>query len=251
MSTPKAAGKTNVHLIGNVKQTAIVDVVFVHGIGGDAFGTWSTDPTDKRTLWPKWLDDEIKDAQVWSAEYPAQVSLWAGRSLELLRGAISPLDRLTQRLGKRPIIFVCHSMGGLIVKQMLRAASDLTATEEFRELGSNVIGVVFLGTPHTGSNLANTAVVIARLLSVFGEAARLTKALEDLQKQNAYLSDLNDWFRAAANMRPIKVRVYAEGHPTNGTFVVDFDSVNPGLLDVIPISVGLNHFEFIKTSGSK
>lgn len=241
------SGQTEVHLIGSSKPDAVMDVVFVHGIGGRPFKTWSSDPDDQATLWPQWLNEEVAGAQVWCAEYPAEVSLWIGRSLGLLHGAISLLDRLTQKLGDRPIVFVCHSMGGLIVKQILRAASDLTATDEFRQLGSRVVGIVFLGTPHTGSDLANTAVSIGGLLGV----ARVTEALEDLQKQNSYLSDLNDWFRAAANARKLGVRVYAEGAPIKGRMVVEFASANPGLLGVVPVRVALNHFELSKPTSSK
>ncbi|MGY8685135.1 alpha/beta fold hydrolase [Bradyrhizobium sp. UFLA05-153] len=241
------SGQTEVHLIGSSKPGAVIDVVFVHGIGGRPFKTWSSDPDDQGAFWPRWLDAEDAGAQVWCAEYPAEVSLWVGRSLGLLHGAISLLDRLTQKLGERPIIFVCHSMGGLIVKQILRAASDLTATDEFRQFGSRVVGIVFLGTPHTGSDLANTAVNIGGLLGI----VRVTEALEDLQKQNSYLSDLNDWFRAAANARKLGVRVYAEGAPIKGMMVVDFASANPGLLGVVPVQVALNHFELSKPISSK
>jgi hypothetical protein len=239
-------GPTEIHLVDRLKKDALVDVVFVHGLGGNWKSTWMVDLGNPSTYWPSWLSEDVSEAQVWSAQYPAAPSLWIGRSLDFLHSSISLLDRLTHRIGNRQIIFICRSLGGLVAKQMLRAASDLTATDDFRTLGANVVGIAFLGTPHTGASLADTVVTIARFLGAFGETARLSKAIENLQKQNAYLGNLNDWFRAAATSRSTRVIVYAEGVPTDGTTIVDINSANPNLLGVIPIPVALHHLELAK-----
>jgi triacylglycerol esterase/lipase EstA (alpha/beta hydrolase family) len=52
----------------------------------------------------------------------------------------------------RPFVFVCHSLGGLVVKQAIRTADSRRAysTETVAFLDT-VKGVVFIATPHTGS----------------------------------------------------------------------------------------------------
>lgn len=52
----------------------------------------------------------------------------------------------------RPVIWVSHSMGGLLVKQMLVDAKE---SQEYNNIYSNTKGVVFFGTPHAGSSLAD------------------------------------------------------------------------------------------------
>jgi hypothetical protein len=65
----------------------------------------------------------------------------------------------------RRIIFVAHSHGGLVVKQAL-----LTDFLTIRETGvvSRTDGVLFFGTPHAGSDLANIGRVVAMLLAAWG-----------------------------------------------------------------------------------
>ncbi|WP_225310991.1 hypothetical protein [Vibrio fortis] len=53
------------------------------------------------------------------------------------------------------LVFVGHSFGGLVIKQLLRHASDQRSErEEVSSFLSRVKKIVFLGTPHTGSSLA-------------------------------------------------------------------------------------------------
>jgi hypothetical protein len=53
-------------------------------------------------------------------------------------------------VGKRPLILICHSMGGLICKRVLNLA------KEEKYLLDQVKGVVFFSTPHFGSDIIHT-----------------------------------------------------------------------------------------------
>lgn len=109
----------------------VIDVVFVHGIRGGPFVTWRIDGVlrrgdarehlDRSVCWPTaWLAPTIPEARLISAEYAAPASGWEGESLPLQQTA----DQLARKLvnagvGHRPVVFVTHSMGGLVVKGII------------------------------------------------------------------------------------------------------------------------------------
>jgi predicted alpha/beta hydrolase family esterase len=53
-----------------------------------------------------------------------------------------------RELSDLPLVFVCHSLGGLVVKQVLRAADRrrVYGTAEARALLDSVKGIVFIAT---------------------------------------------------------------------------------------------------------
>jgi hypothetical protein len=60
-------------------------------------------------------------------------------------------DMVDQRLGpssKRPLIFLCQGIGGIIVKKALVIAN--ARTSEYGSILSSAIHVIFLDTPHGG-----------------------------------------------------------------------------------------------------
>lgn len=126
------------HQISGCEDTARkADVVFVHGLGGDAFATWRHGEDDS-TSWPHWLGKEFPEIGVWSLGYAASPSKWmrilgwfskrhrsSGQGMALPDRARQVLDFMVQRhIGERPLLFICHSLGGLLTKQILRTASD-------------------------------------------------------------------------------------------------------------------------------
>ena len=103
------------------------DVIFVHGLDGDARGTWQ--PAGLAgPAWPDWLGQDLPDVGVWLLGYEVASSAWKGHSMPLADRATNVLGLLDiEGLGERPLVFVTHSLGGLLVKQVLRHAPT-TAT---------------------------------------------------------------------------------------------------------------------------
>ena len=64
---------------------------------------------------------------------------------------------------KRPILFICHSLGGIVVKRAIILAHEDSDT--YHDLQDAVKGVVFMGTPHRGSQIATFAQIAANILN--------------------------------------------------------------------------------------
>jgi hypothetical protein len=84
---------------------AVLDVVFLHGLDGDARRTWSSE--DPASFWPLWLAEEVAGAAVWTIGYSAWSSGWRGRSMSVPDRALNLMALLQNRgIGDRPLCFV-------------------------------------------------------------------------------------------------------------------------------------------------
>ncbi|MBB5857860.1 AAA family ATPase [Amycolatopsis umgeniensis] len=213
-----------------------MDVVFVHGLDGDAFGTWSRKDTE--SSWPLWLGGEFADVAVWTVGYDAWSSGWRGQAMPLQDRAVNLMTALQNHgIGERPLCFVTHSMGGLLAKEMLLYAAD--GCTEFASFAGAVKGVVFLATPHTGAGLA-------KAVDALGVLYRGTPAVKDLKRNQTYLLHLGDRYRNWADEAKVHSLVFFETHATRGLRVVDQASANPGLARVTPIGVDADHVDICK-----
>lgn len=98
------------------------------------------------------------------------------------------IDRLKEQ---RSIIFVVHSLGGLVVEKAL-CLSRGRAQHHLRQIESCTSGIVFLGTPHNGSDLAAWAVLGTRLIAKFKDAN--VDIVRALQCESEVLRDTQDAF---------------------------------------------------------
>jgi pimeloyl-ACP methyl ester carboxylesterase len=131
-------------------------VIFVHGLGGDPRDTWQR-ASDPSSFWPLWLAEDLKGLMVYSVGYEAPISRWRGNAMHLIDRATSLLARFSVEpdLQQGPIILIGHSLGGLVIKQLLRTAeSEARHSTEAASFFRRVTKVVFLATPHAGSGLA-------------------------------------------------------------------------------------------------
>jgi hypothetical protein len=121
----KKAPLTRLHLIRESEQP-VIDVVFMHGLDGDAYGTWGF---NSEPSWSTWIGEKFPNARIWSLEYRIRSSWWFGGAMPLYDRAVNVLATVSSELiSNTKIIVVCHSYGGLVAKEMVRAALD-TAPE--------------------------------------------------------------------------------------------------------------------------
>jgi len=214
------------------------DVVFVHGLGGDAITTWH--PQGKRDdddYWLGWLGKDNLCVNIWSFGYSAEATNWKNHSsMPLFDQASNLLDWLDiHELGQRPLIFITHSMGGLLVKKMLNSA----LTFQKQAILKQTKGIVFLATPHTGAHLAN-------LIDNINFLTRTTISVKELKAHSPQLRELNEWYREHVRSLGIATKVYYETQPVKGILVVDPDSANPGIEKVKPVAIPKNHIDLCK-----
>ncbi|KAL1880762.1 hypothetical protein Daus18300_001376 [Diaporthe australafricana] len=203
----------------------VADLILVHGLGGSWMKTWSWNH-DVNIFWPAWLrsDDVLSRLRVFSFGYNANYlgSKNSSGILDFAKTLLFNMDGYSDdsgTIGQYPIIFVAHSMGGLVVKQafILGLMNDTYAA-----MISQVFGIIFLSTPHKGSNFAR---VLNNILSVSVVSSSKTYVAE-LNSESPTLKHINEQFRLV--VKDLQIVSFYETHTTriagSSVMAVDQDS---------------------------
>ncbi|KAI9822370.1 MAG: hypothetical protein M1827_000089 [Pycnora praestabilis] len=223
-----------------------VDVVLVHGLNGHPYDTWTAKKPE--VFWPaQLLPQNVKkeEVRVLVYGYDADVtSFMGGTSKDKIHNHAENLvaklfaNRSFEDATERPIIFVCHSLGGLIVKRALIYARSLRnqRTEHLRSIYVSTYAILFLGTPHNGSDVAKWGSMLQSICnavlpkSFFNTTPQL---VDSLKTENETLQNINRLFTDIMNR--FHIYFFHEAKPTDfkGTlaFIVDETSAAPSSAD--------------------
>ncbi|KAM5521100.1 ankyrin repeat protein [Fusarium oxysporum f. sp. phaseoli] len=238
-------------------QNHPVDIIAVHGLNGDAFSTWRHQPDG--TLWLRdLLPKSLPGCRVYTYGYPSKIfSQSSARVQEYARNLLISLRDIREdsTIGKRSIIFVCHSLGGIVFKQALVIAHE--DNNLYGEILKSIIGVVFLATPHRGSTVANFASVVGTIINTFratpsagmGPRAIRTDLLNHLIYDSDALQDLN--MSARNRLGNICVVSCYEDKPTAplSSLIVNRASATLGIPNEEPIPMFEDHKSISRFSG--
>ena len=177
-------------------------IVFVHGLNpkgleDHARSTWTHSANDNNVFWPDaLLRESIPSARIILFAYNSSVGTNASNTpvhshAETLLNRLN-LIRQHDSEKHRRLIFVSHSMGGLLVKQALIEAK--IHSSNYGCIRVSTKGLVFFATPHAGGNLAGLADVAANFTSAMTGSAK--NSLLKTLKQNSLLNEISkDHFR--------------------------------------------------------
>lgn len=225
----------------------MISIVFVHGLFGHPYKTWSArknrskspqpapqtetrlsspqlinpsekveDPTlhrdrssedgDKPSIygykpWPKTLlPERVPNTRIFTWGYDADVNgLFSYASQNSIsqhaNNLLSDLSDLRRSPKDRevPIIFVVHSLGGIVVKDALNQSSSKAGTR-LKHIAPATFGIFFLGTPHRGSKSASIGKILNQISIVASKCPNL-RLLQGLERNSEILDSIGDGFR--------------------------------------------------------
>ncbi|KAH0552892.1 hypothetical protein GP486_006908, partial [Trichoglossum hirsutum] len=156
------------------------DIVAVHGLDGDPKNTWTNRQT--KAFWLKdFLPHDVPNARVLTFGYNANAA-FGNSTADIVDHAKSLLSSLVDKREEddelsRPIIFIGHSLGGIVIKQALFQAK---IEQRYNSISESTVGIMFLGTPHRGSEKVAYGKVLASLATTVlnKPSPRLVKALQ-------------------------------------------------------------------------
>lgn len=208
-------------------------LVFVHGVLGDPRESWTN--ASSGAFFPELMkkdDDVFSGWDIYVVGYPTPRT-----------GAAPNIDELTEGLRRelqfegiwddyQQVVFVCHSMGGLVTRAFLL---------KYREFAEKVKMIYFFATPSTGSQLA----AFASALSGNSQFRDMVNIVD-----STFLSN-QDSSWAASNF-PDKIRSYCayETQKTFGFYVVTRESAT-SLCVTRRDPINRNHIDIVKPSDDR
>ncbi|KAA6416359.1 MAG: Kinesin light chain [Lasallia pustulata] len=230
-----------------------LDIVAVHGLNGHYEKTWTTNNVN-------WLRDllpsDIPNARILSWGYDANTHSTSQISCQYLYNHATTLVSdlcLKRRLTKtrtRPIIFVAHSLGGIVVKSALihSEAARRGALEEHRSIKLSTYGILFMGTPHQGGSGVHLGELMLQVASIFVTAddkilKHLERDSEWLQQQLGQYAPISNDFvtKFAYEMFPTRIALGKEI-----MVVPQASAIVPGATNAEPVAIPADHLNMVK-----
>ena len=133
---------------------------------------------------------------------------------------------LTSSKANRKIIFVVHSLGGLVTQRALSTSRE-SRFHHLRMIENCTIGICFLGTPHHGSDLAKWGAVLTDIVNIVKPANH--RIVKLLRRGSETLSNVQDSFYNVLEKRKqerskIDIVCFYEQLPVGKSFIVPKES---------------------------
>lgn len=205
-------------------------IIFLHGVLGNSKTTWLNEKSN--AYWP----DLLKEDNTFSG---TSIFVYDYKTAMFERGQLN-IDELANDLKVRldaadimqhgQLIFIAHSMGGLVARAFLLKYSDMADKTRF---------IFFLSTPTAGATIANWALLVSNNPQ-FAEMRRM--------KQSDYLANVQrDWMDKYVMTMP-SYCLY-ETKETKGILIVDQGSAT-SLCNKPLVPVQADHYEIAKPEDS-
>lgn len=167
--------------------------VFVHGLNSNNAAAWSHKTDADQAFWPELVRQDAY-LRVWAGQEPPSILLASfhtgpssrGFSIKDAREQIfdalfTSIDGQPPAIEKRTIILIGHSLGGVLLRDMLSQHAD-------RFVGKQ-LGLLLVASPSKGSNFANVA--------SYAQWAVDNTMVRELEQGSTYLDEVHARFAKA------------------------------------------------------
>ncbi|KAI0516986.1 hypothetical protein F5B22DRAFT_139794 [Xylaria bambusicola] len=206
------------HLLSNLKHK-ILKLSTRTRPGLQAAGSSGPGNGKETIYWPAdLLPSVVPRAKIWTYGYNADVHVGffqANNKNSILEHGNDFMMKVERALrDELPIIFVAHSLGGLVVKV---AINDMQSSivDQYKQFSRRIRAVVFCGSPHRGSDAVAWGKLATNLfaMALMDTNSRL---LSDLQVDSRILSLIQANFLKALHREPLRIHSFQEGRALTG-----------------------------------
>lgn len=207
----------------------------------------------RKLFWPKdYLTQDIPQARVWTYGYNADVI--GGLFQANNKNSVSQHGRdLAVRVEREienedPILFVAHSLGGIIVKDAMHKSKACRSRTRL---------IIFLGTPHRGSAYAGWGEIASNLARLALQDSH-KKIIETLEVNSEVLDNIHEEFKSVVHESGTRIHSFQEARGLSGMkglhgkVVDDFSSKLdlPRPLETVE-SIDANHIQMVRCSSKE
>ncbi|OTB18228.1 hypothetical protein K445DRAFT_244915 [Daldinia sp. EC12] len=207
-------------------MSTMVDIIAIHGLGSNPDSAWTYRMDNGSNVY--WLKDLLPKSQGlgnirvmkvnhqtrWDSNAADMGLQWYASEL------LDHIHSLHKANPKRPIIFIAHSFGGILLKKAL-----LLAKARSKNVAAMTKGIIFLGVPHQGSNAAfiasclscsayfrGSSTTMLELMSADGsELLDLESEFYDAYVTQYHLEDIQPYIYDIVEKRPEKIGKFVLG----------------------------------------
>ncbi|CAH0026249.1 unnamed protein product [Clonostachys rhizophaga] len=221
------------------------NVIFVHGLKGHPKHTWGRETTGGNTahqridigfnrkrasirsllksgkttstalseaggqpkpFWPEeFLTRDLPDARIWTYGYNADViqGMFRAGNQNSISQHGRDLSAQFERdvANKDPVVFIAHSLGGILIKSVIHLSEKCRSRTRL---------VIFLGTPHRGSRVADWGKIVSNLSRVALQQPN-SRILRGLQVDSEVLENIHEEFKVHVHKCGFKIYSFQEG----------------------------------------
>ncbi|KAB8360563.1 hypothetical protein FH972_024303 [Carpinus fangiana] len=175
------------------------DCIAISGLASHPFGSWRT----RKQLDFMWLRDQLpQDFQnIRPILYGFNSILTGHTSFQNIDDLASSLVAKLRSVGRQsfsanPIIFLAHSLGGIVLKRALLYLAS--GTDRDQVILKKVAAVIFFGVPNKGMDINN-------LLSIVSEEGTDHTLVSELGPSSPFLNDLEKQYNGIASLKNIRI----------------------------------------------
>ncbi|KAH7061755.1 hypothetical protein BKA63DRAFT_429788, partial [Paraphoma chrysanthemicola] len=177
-------------------------IVFVHGLNPfgrprHPFETWER--TEGGPFWPRdFLGQDTPSARIFLYGYNSNVNSTEPVSVDRITDHANNLlllldsERESDDYYQSKIIFIGHSLGGLVIKQALLNAINNRA---YSSIQNATFGLVFFACPHHGAKGVELGLLAAKLIRILSRGGASNELLESLKHNSLFTKQMSEQFQ--------------------------------------------------------